>query len=370
MRRRGSYYPATLLYTPESNINASSRTRKVRCDGAKPECHNCVKRTDPIAGRCSYDAAPRRRGKDRTPGSRRLAPLEPKKTRTTRSRVEEEEKRKKALTAHAARAASRERCPPATRAEMSSIVHDSPNSSSIQATPTIILQTQLQPDHTGPTHRASATSYPPAAPSLPELHPGGRDTIKQQLVTEPTYIRFNLNPIELRDPLLVFAPPEAFALARRVEEEDLDDSQTTVTVWTPPGVQFTRETWWDALLNYYSDTPTRRVMTADVRDATTQIIFADLRFLFQNSLHWFAFVNIPRFFAGLWDPYHRQTVQPSLVCSALALSTFFQSSDLEKGPKGREKALQLIDQAHSMFDASLSSGWIDVGLVQAAWVRR
>lgn len=45
------------------------RTRKIRCDGAKPTCHNCgrhPKEDDP----CTYDAAPKRRGPDKVPGAR------------------------------------------------------------------------------------------------------------------------------------------------------------------------------------------------------------------------------------------------------------------------------------------------------------
>ncbi len=46
-----------------------SRNRKIRCDGAKPVCHNCSRRTD-NSQVCNYDAAPKRRGPDRTPGAR------------------------------------------------------------------------------------------------------------------------------------------------------------------------------------------------------------------------------------------------------------------------------------------------------------
>ena len=194
--------------------------------------------------------------------------------------------------------------------------------------------------------------------------------MEPQILTVGGAIRwFNFNPIEFRDFELTFAHPDAIAIARQVEEEDEYYDESVSTLSTSPGVQFTRETWWDALLTNYSSLPAGGSMTADMRDTTTQIVISDLRFLFQNALHWFAFVNIPRFFARLWDPYHRQTVQPSLIYSALGLSMFFQSSELEKGAKGREKALQLVDHARAMFDASLSSGWIDIGLVQAAWVR-
>ncbi|KAG9007525.1 hypothetical protein FRB94_014294 [Tulasnella sp. JGI-2019a] len=42
------------------------RSRKVRCDGARPSCSNCRQRH--CAASCSYDEAPRRRGPDRKPG--------------------------------------------------------------------------------------------------------------------------------------------------------------------------------------------------------------------------------------------------------------------------------------------------------------
>lgn len=57
-----------------------SRTRKIRCDGAKPICHNCSRRlatgTDDLSP-CTYDTTPKRRGPDKIPGSRqRLPPQE------------------------------------------------------------------------------------------------------------------------------------------------------------------------------------------------------------------------------------------------------------------------------------------------------
>ena len=44
-----------------------SRTRKIRCDGAKPSCHNCNRRAN---SECEYDPLPKRRGPDKTPGAR------------------------------------------------------------------------------------------------------------------------------------------------------------------------------------------------------------------------------------------------------------------------------------------------------------
>lgn len=60
-----------LLRSTEPTVNLSqySRTRKIRCDGAKPQCHNCSRRSK-NGDDCSYDAVPKRRGPDKTPGAR------------------------------------------------------------------------------------------------------------------------------------------------------------------------------------------------------------------------------------------------------------------------------------------------------------
>jgi hypothetical protein len=43
-----------------------SRARKIRCDSTRPTCHNCTRRSS----NCEYDAAPKRRGPDKRPGTR------------------------------------------------------------------------------------------------------------------------------------------------------------------------------------------------------------------------------------------------------------------------------------------------------------
>ena len=50
-------------------VGIYSRGRKIRCDGAKPVCHNCSRRSE-NPQLCSYDSAPKRRGPDRIPGAR------------------------------------------------------------------------------------------------------------------------------------------------------------------------------------------------------------------------------------------------------------------------------------------------------------
>jgi hypothetical protein len=61
-------------------------------------------------------------------------------------------------------------------------------------------------------------------------------------------------------------------------------------------------------------------------------------------------------------------MQPSLILSLLAISSFFQSSEVGFGLPGRERALRFRDEAQATLEASFSSGWIDETLAQAAWV--
>ncbi|KAF7292128.1 Zn(2)-C6 fungal-type domain-containing protein [Mycena indigotica] len=44
------------------------RSRKIRCDSTRPHCANCSRRGE--AANCAYDAAPKRRGPDKKPGTR------------------------------------------------------------------------------------------------------------------------------------------------------------------------------------------------------------------------------------------------------------------------------------------------------------
>lgn len=147
-----------------------------------------------------------------------------------------------------------------------------------------------------------------------------------------------------------------------------------ISIPATPSLQFTRDTWWDALLTFYSteDASTEMNMislTSEQRVSTMQRIVGDLRALFHSSIYWVSFINLPRFFDKLLDTTKRSGVQPSLVLSALAVGRFAQSSEVEQGAKGRAKALKMVDLAHGALEASLASGWVDIGLVHAAWVR-
>lgn len=71
---------------------------------------------------------------------------------------------------------------------------------------------------------------------------------------------------------------------------------------------------------------------------------------------------------NLYDPDARISMQPSLVLSALALSTLMKSSETGLGENGRRLSLWLRDAAQSSLDASISASWIEPSLAQAAFV--
>lgn len=99
-------------------------------------------------------------------------------------------------------------------------------------------------------------------------------------------------------------------------------------------------------------------------------IMSDLRFVFRESNHWFSFFHFPTFFGNFCDPVRRENMQPCLVLALLAMSVFWQSSEVELGEQGRIHALRLRDEAQAALEASISSRWIDETVAQAAWVRR
>ena len=164
--------------------------------------------------------------------------------------------------------------------------------------------------------------------------------------------------------------PPGFTATPEPNDEEKDEARSLPA---RPSLQFTRETWWDALLAFYcyedSATPIHALcLTADQRNTALLRVVADLRALFRSSFYWLSFVHIPRFFESLLDPVRRASMQPSLLLSALALGTLAQSSEADQGAVGRARALRLLEFADGALQASLASGWVDVGLAKASWV--
>ena len=168
------------------------------------------------------------------------------------------------------------------------------------------------------------------------------------------------------------APNSASSHGSR-EYEYGEETERPPDIGAEPSLQLARDTWWDALLSLYSRHTHPQLsggapLTPGIRDTLSQQVTGDLRFLFRASNYWFAFFNVPRFFARLCDPSKRSSLQPSLVLAALAAANFIRSSEQESGEAGRMWALTLLEQAQASLESSINARWIDEHLVQASWV--
>ncbi|KAI0771263.1 hypothetical protein BD413DRAFT_476321 [Trametes elegans] len=357
------------------------RGRKIRCDGAKPICHNCSRRTE-NPQLCSYDTAPKRRGPDRVPGARQRSAAGPGEKPRRRRR------------------------PPPLEAGGQPL--ESPQSAS-----------------TSPVEYKPSSFSPTAHPFVPEVvghHHDGLAIIQEPGSGQYSRHRQELSPVSgthcaqyaqshdrtilpsgalhshvalplgssLSDVAAAVGYPvgvpvlhaHSFGQVGGEEgeyeygEEVEEDGEPKDVIAADPGLEFTRETWWDALLVLYATEgdggpappDIALTMPSGVRENTTQSITADLRAIFRASPYWLNFINLPRFFGSLLDPRARHAIQPSLILGALALATFFRSHEGELGAQGRERAMRLRDQAQGALEASLSSRWVDHSLVQAAWL--
>ncbi|KAI0754986.1 hypothetical protein C8Q80DRAFT_1142298 [Daedaleopsis nitida] len=389
--------PLTTQGKPRSRVYVACvqcRNRKIRCDGAKPICHNCSRKGE-NPGICSYDAAPKRRGPDRVPGARQRS------AGGSGERLPRRRRRPVPLDVSdqpflSPQSASQSPVDSKT-APFSPTAHSfMPDTSTPRQDNLTVMQEvgpgqytrhrQGLPDtgrtsvpgggHSAhahyPQHHALSNSHTPAAAY--EAHPLG-----SPLSDMPAGVRYVVGaPMAAAQTMSL--PPRHYASEITYgfgegEQEDEDGEGTPIA--PDPGLQFTRETWWDALLVLYASDDGRNgrapfsmtlAMPPGLRENTTQSITADLRSIFRASPHWMNFINLPRFFSSLLDTRARHSIQPSLILGALALATFFRSHENELGERGRERALMLRDQAQAALEGSLNSRWIDHSLVQAAWL--
>jgi hypothetical protein len=154
------------------------------------------------------------------------------------------------------------------------------------------------------------------------------------------------------------------------EDEESETSEEVANIMSEPSLDFARKTWWDSLLIMYtsSSSPSLPALPLSQRQQAVNQVTNDLRFLFRTSINWLSFINVPHFLSKYFDPDKRGRMQPSFLPAALAIATFFQSSEAGFGKEGREKALRLRDIAQGALEASLNARWVDEELAQAAWV--
>ncbi|KAJ7496648.1 hypothetical protein FB451DRAFT_1017305 [Mycena latifolia] len=276
------------------------RTRKIRCDGAKPICHNCGKRAQTD---CNYDPLPKRRGPDKRPGARQ--------------RVAREKNAKSSRSPRRMTSSDAQECRPENDG-------------------TLLL-------------RPFSFSSPSSSKKMHEASPPRSNSLSLTFPLEKSLSR-------------------TFITAHDNSEEHRRSDVTTITI--QPSLDFLRKTWYDSLLSLYLSPASGRLesLSSAQRDLASQRITTDLRFLFRASNHWFSFLHAPTFFSNLFDASKRQNIQPSLILAALAMSTFWQSSEIQRGHQGRVRALRFRDEAQSAMEASFNAGWVDDTLAQAAWI--
>jgi len=89
---------------------------------------------------------------------------------------------------------------------------------------------------------------------------------------------------------------------------------------------------------------------------------------FNDTGHWFPFLNLNFFLQSLWDADERSRIQPSFVLAGLAMATLMKSSETELASSGRNRALWLRDAAQAALESAWNSDWIDATLAEAALV--
>ncbi|KAI0743811.1 hypothetical protein C8Q80DRAFT_1183246 [Daedaleopsis nitida] len=304
------------------------RARKIRCDGAKPICHNCQKRPSE-ASQCNYDSGPNRRGREK--GGSRARPANHNQGLT---KTQPPERR---------RSSQRNADPPQTPSDTDVSEHTAQSGGQVMVSPSM---SQVTPE----------TEFPDLANELAW-------EFDDPLLFD---IGFAQPPFGTQVAAIVVTPPQA-----NDEDQNRDHDQQQ-SIPSNPGAQFARDTWWDALLTFYTlqaepDNDMQMISLSPAqRSSAMKAMMTDLKALLQSSPCWFSYINLPRFFDTLFNPIRRHNLQPSLLLSALALGTLSTSSEVEHGARGRQKALKLLEMAHGALEGALATGWVDIGLAQAA----
>uniref|UniRef100_A0A8H7XLV5 Zn(2)-C6 fungal-type domain-containing protein n=1 Tax=Psilocybe cubensis TaxID=181762 RepID=A0A8H7XLV5_PSICU len=365
--------PPTTQGKPRARVYVAClqcRTRKIRCDGAKPICHNCGRRANGN-GECNYDSVPKRRGPDKTPGARQRmardirndgdngpAPRRRRRTRDNSTSDTNQTNHQQFLT------------------RQSVTGDESPQDGDMSSSNVMLPSPEIPADLSGNTSNFvamsnySRSSYSPCGCHGLTQCPGilGVGTLSNSRKAASVIISYD-HGLEMENIVPSYNTNRGFIIELDENGNENQESNGPELV-SEPSLNFTRKVWWDSLLSLYlSPTSTRlQALTVSQRMTATQSITADLRFLFRASNYWFSFFHIPSFFGNFYDPIRRERIQPSLILALLALATFWQSSEVGYGKEGRERALRFRDEAQAAMDASFNAGWIDETLAQAAWL--
>ena len=325
-----------------------SRTRKIRCDGAKPTCHNCARRTTGI-NECNYDPVPKRRGPDKTPGARQRLARDLKKEHSPGGPVRR--RRRNFETASLSGKTT-------GNYHAHSPVAEDPRRNG--------ASDLLAPLSTLASPASDRLRSPDDFVHVPPLEPSSSVSSISAASIKPSSTSYN----EAYD-ISSIVPLTNVGFITPIGKDGIEVDEDPHGIFNEPSLNFSRKIWWDSLLSLYISPASnrRQNLTSSQRDSAAMSITSDIRFLFRESNYWFSFFHISSFFANYFNPVKRERMQPCLVLAMLAMSTFWQSSEVGLSSHGRERALRFRDEAQSALDASFNAGWIDETLAQAAWVK-
>ncbi|KAH8825215.1 hypothetical protein DL96DRAFT_1612328 [Flagelloscypha sp. PMI_526] len=379
--------PPTTQGKPRARVYvacAQCRGRKIRCDGAKPVCHNCSRRPNGTQ-ECQYDTQPKRRGPDKIPGARQRM-----------AREREDGAPEDDYTGEGAPAPKRRRRRPVTEGIRAiqaqnagltdGMVAEFPQGAPGQIPPNVAsmfppgtdVQALLQQHQQQQHHQQQRPGDLPNGTSFVSDQVGfSREPASNPAIYPPPPGRhldeYSLYTIDSTDDI------DTESSLSSIEDEDYEDyasddlvsSSASYTVVKAPSLDFSRKTWWDNILYFYHATSLSPspVFSSSHRELAARNMILDMRFAFRVSNYWLSFVHIPSFFQSLINPSDRPYVQPSLILALLALSILWQSSEVGTlKHAGRKRAMQFRVEAQMALEQSLNSGWIDLQLAQAAWL--
>ncbi|KAJ7217481.1 hypothetical protein C8J57DRAFT_1095861 [Mycena rebaudengoi] len=280
------------------------RSRKIRCDSTRPHCSNCARRAD----HCEYDPAPKRRGPDKQPGTRRRRSKKEVDEITGAQTAKTKRSKASSPTKMLSPTSAESMSPAATSAPAPANLHGEQDQRAtkkrkrdsaqdlgeLELTSVASVEHQHPPSSRRPSYTYDATSFPRSSGSYQSpVGPPHRDH------------------------------PKFPALPSRALQE-------------------AQQRWWSQFLQTYT--------------------FSD------TSLS-LSFLNVPFFLERLWSSTLYLTIQPAFVLAALALATLVKSSETGQGASGRRQAEWLRGQAEETLEQTWRDGlWLDASLAEAALI--
>ncbi|EJC99066.1 uncharacterized protein FOMMEDRAFT_95074, partial [Fomitiporia mediterranea MF3/22] len=357
------------------------RSRKIRCDGAKPMCHNCKQRG---TGICEFDSIPKRRGPDRQPGARQRhgkVPA-PRTRRRAQSDNKQESPQPTRGTPYSSDHPERDVGAPPLNDQNATWAHlpSPPSSASPHAN-------RLAFEHLAPGSSGSSASEAQYDYNNMNIQPFAYNAPPNSYVESSLGSESNQRVLLPRISTGSHIHASTASLSDSFSPDTCTPVSYSFSITQTPSLDFVRKTWWDSLLDTYcSETyctpaiatryqsayglsvtiPRGTYASGLARQQVAQIIVRDLQSLFKDSIFWFAFVNVPLFFGTFFRA--RETMQPALILAVLMFSNYLRSSAVELGSEGMMRTNWLRDKAHAALDASVNASWIDPGLAQAAWL--